>query len=143
MSVFPVISVSNYQTSKQFYTEKLGFHEDFTMDMADAEGKQHTFGIFSMGKGTALMLGLNPVTGERGAGVDLMLYPDDDFDIDAYYTQLKSRGVEIRAEIKTEYWGDRVFSLQDPDGYTITFGKVIEQVPPEVAMERLKQASST
>jgi catechol 2,3-dioxygenase-like lactoylglutathione lyase family enzyme len=96
MSVFPVLSVKDYDASLKFYTEKLGFTNDFTM----VPDGVHKFGIFSMNKTTNLMLGTDDeVRDPRGAGVVLMFYPDD-FDVDAYYEQVKSRGVAIEAEIK-------------------------------------------
>ena len=43
---------------------------------------------------------------------------------------LKSRGVDIQKEIKTEPWGDRTFEVKDPDGYTFAFAKVIDAKSP-------------
>lgn|SRR5574341_427198 len=138
MSVFPVLSVKDYDASLKFYTEKLGFTNDFTA----APDGIHKFGIFRMGQTTSLMLGMDSEPLKRpGEGVVLMFYPED-FDIDAYYEQVKSRGVAITDEIKTEYWGDRVFSIKDPDGYQLSFAKTIEQVSIDQAMERLKAQQS-
>jgi uncharacterized glyoxalase superfamily protein PhnB len=34
-------------------------------------------------------------------------------------------------EPKTEFWGDRTFTVKDPDGYALTFSEQVDDVSPE------------
>jgi uncharacterized glyoxalase superfamily protein PhnB len=51
---------------------------------------------------------------------------------------VQGKGITITEELKTEYWGDRVFSIKDPDGYYLTFGVTIEQVPMDQIRDHMK-----
>jgi catechol 2,3-dioxygenase-like lactoylglutathione lyase family enzyme len=54
---------------------------------------------------------------ERGLGIELHFAIAD---ADAYCAELLSRGIEPLAEPEDRPWG-RVFSVRDPDGYSIEF----------------------
>ncbi len=133
--ILPFLSVKDLESSLKFYTEKLGFT---STPMMGPDGKlQMAF----VNQGKSVQIGLSremePMS-ERGGGVNLMLYPDD-FDIDAYYQQVKSKGVSIDYAINTEFWGDRIFALKDPDGYTLTFGKTVQQMSMEEAQAHVEK----
>lgn len=53
----------------------------------------------------------------RGRGVHFFLSTTD---VDAYYTQLKKRGLEL-APPADEGWGGRFITLEDPDKYRLFF----------------------
>jgi len=36
--------------------------------------------------------------------------------VDEYYNKIKNQGIEIKVDIRDEPWGDRHFSIQDPNG---------------------------
>src|SRR5215470_3686645 len=120
--ILPILAVKNYDASKKFYTEKLGFTS--TMTMIGKEG-ENTFGFVMHGEGTQIGLSQDSsdLTG-RGNGVVFMFYPPD-IDIDKYYEEVKSAGVNIVEAIKTEVWGDRLFGIRDIDGYYLTFCKTV------------------
>ena len=48
-----------------------------------------------------------------GKGIYLTIEVED---VDAIYQDIKSKGVEIKIEIRDEPWGDRHFAIQDPNG---------------------------
>ena len=133
--ILPFLAVKDLESSLKFYTEKLGFT---STPLMGPDGKLRT-AFVQYGKSVQIGLGreqdMAPVT-VGGGGVNIMLYPDD-FDIDAYYQQVKSKGVTIGYEINTEYWGDRIFALNDPDGYYLTFAKTIKQISMEEAQALL------
>jgi uncharacterized glyoxalase superfamily protein PhnB len=137
--ILPILAVKNYDASVKFYTEKLGFAS--TMTMPGREG-DNTFGFVQLGDGAQLALSQDSsdLTG-RGNGVVLMLYPTD-FDIDAYYERVKSAGIGIVEEIRTEIWGDRLFAVQDLDGYYLTIAKTVAPMrsPDEIRAEMLGKA---
>jgi uncharacterized glyoxalase superfamily protein PhnB len=130
----PILAVKDFDTSLKFYTEQLGFTVAMTMQAPDGS---NIFGSVSKGSSVQIGLSLDKAAYERGNGVVLMLYPDD-FDIQAYYEQVKGRGVLIAEPLKTEYWGDQVFSLKDPDGYYLTFAKTVQQVSVETMEAHLR-----
>lgn len=48
-------------------------------------------------------------------------------DIDAYYADLKSKGVAIVKELSDRAWGAREFMIADPDGHLLAFTKPNEE----------------
>jgi uncharacterized glyoxalase superfamily protein PhnB len=87
---------------------------------------------------THIGLSLDQQASNRGSGVVVMVYVPDDQNIDRFYEQVKSRGVEIVDEIKTEYWGDRLFTVHDPDGYVIQPAKTVKQMSMEEIAEAMR-----
>jgi hypothetical protein len=65
-------------------------------------------------------LGIGPDE-KLGVGVDLYLQIDGD--IDEYYQELKGKGVTILLDIKDEPYGIRDFTVEDIDGYKLTFNQ--------------------
>jgi len=51
-----------------------------------------------------------------------------DGDIDEYYNELKGKGVKIAVAIKDEPYGIRDFTIEDINGYKLTFNQVVELV---------------
>jgi uncharacterized glyoxalase superfamily protein PhnB len=136
MAILPILAVKDYDASVKFYTEKLGFTSEMTMQGPDGS---NVFGFVGYGKETQVGLSRDEKLIERGNGVVLMIYPSGEFDIDAFYEQVKKNGVSITEELKTEYWGDRVFSVKDPDGYYLTFGKTVQTVPMDEIQDHMRQ----
>ncbi|MCE9594600.1 MAG: VOC family protein [Planctomycetes bacterium] len=52
-----------------------------------------------------------------GVGITTYLRVDD---VDAYHAKVKTKGIQARAP-KTQFYGQRDFTLQDPDGYNLCF----------------------
>lgn len=42
-------------------------------------------------------------------------------DIDAYFGQIKERGVKVQGQPKTQFYGIRELGINDPDGYRLVF----------------------
>jgi PhnB protein len=124
--IVPVLMVKSVDESIKFYNEKFGFKTD--MVLAGPDGVNSFAGI-SLGTST-FMLGLaseSDDTAHAGTGVVFMVYLPDDGDIDAVYADVQAKGLAIVEGLKTEYWGDRVFSVKDPDGYYLTIAKTVHQ----------------
>ncbi|HEY6953464.1 MAG TPA: VOC family protein, partial [Bacteroidota bacterium] len=51
--------------------------------------------------------------------------------VDDYYNELKTKGITVVNEPTTEFWGDRIFTVRDPDGYALTFSEHVKDVSPE------------
>lgn len=68
-----------------------------------------------------------PKESEPGVGVvHYVEFPRYE-DIDAYYADLKSKGVAIVKELSDRPWGARDFMVADPDGHLISFTKPNEE----------------
>ena len=124
----------------EFYTETLGFENTFKMP--DPTGNLVHANV--VWKNVHIMFGPTTwlpkdVVPYRGAGVDFYILGEKDDDIDQFYTMLKEKGVNIVKEIEDQFWGDRTFSIKDPDGYQLTFAKNIREVSPEEMMEAMQQ----
>jgi uncharacterized glyoxalase superfamily protein PhnB len=61
-------------------------------------------------------------------GVGVNIYMQIDGDIDEYYNELKNKGVKIADDIKDEPYGIRDFTVEDIDGYKLTFNQVSKAV---------------
>ena len=59
-----------------------------------------------------------------GQGMYLTIEVDD---VDKVYNDLKTKGVEIKIDIRDEPWGDRHFAIQDPNGIGIDIVKYSPQ----------------
>jgi uncharacterized glyoxalase superfamily protein PhnB len=57
-------------------------------------------------------------------GIGVNLYMQIDGGIDEYYSQLGNKGVKIVVDIKDEPFGIRDFTVEDINGYKLTFNQV-------------------
>jgi uncharacterized glyoxalase superfamily protein PhnB len=138
--IMPNFGVKDLNASLTFYTEKLGF--DTMMTMPGPNGGDLVFAIVRWGEQVVIGLGFDDridYSKPLGHGVQFMIYPPDGTDIDQYYADVKGRGVAITEELQDSYWGDRVFSINDPDGYWLTFAVTKRQVPVDEMVEVLRQ----
>ena len=56
------------------------------------------------------------------------IYVDD---VDAHYEHAKAAGAKIVEEPKDEFYGDRRYSAEDPEGHRWFFAEHVRDVPPE------------
>jgi uncharacterized glyoxalase superfamily protein PhnB len=66
-----------------------------------------------------------------GVGVEFYIGMNGSKKLDEFFTEVKARGVTVINEPKTEFWGDRIFTVKDPDGYALTFSEHVNDVTPE------------
>ena len=109
--------------TKAFYTENLGFGVTF-------ENEFYLL-LHTPNKETELSFLLpNHPTQQpffhlayEGKGLFLTIEMDD---VDVLYNTLKSKGVEIKVDLRDEPWGDRHFAIEDPNGIGIDIVKYYE-----------------
>jgi catechol 2,3-dioxygenase-like lactoylglutathione lyase family enzyme len=102
--------VNDITISLRFFTEVLGFRQEFRLDnYAGVERDQCLI---------HLSLASNPNTGQPGAG-SVYIFCDE---VDAFYREIVSRGALPNSEPKDYSYGMRDFVVQDPDGNKISFG---------------------
>jgi len=120
-----MLLIKDFAATNKFYTETLGFSRRIVMQ--DANGNDN-FAIYAWGEPIQIGAGMDvntPVSAP--ASVQFMIYVPDGTDIDQYYADVKARGGTV-GELKTEYWGDRLFDVYDPDGYWLSFCKTVKQM---------------
>lgn len=136
--ILPLLTVKDVAASVRFYTEKLGFNNQFNMQGPDGK---NAFAFVDLGKPTIGLTLTKDGNTDVGRGVELMIYVADETDIDTYYADVQKRGVKIEAPLDTQYWGDRTFTVHDPDGYVLTLCKTVKAMTyEEVDASRKAQA---
>ncbi|MEM9368187.1 MAG: VOC family protein [Planctomycetota bacterium] len=106
----PVIPVSDVDAAIRFFTQKLGFRQEFRFgDYAGVERDECLLHLSLVG---------NPNTGALGSA-SVYLFCDD---VDAIYEDLVQRKVVVLSEPKDYAYGMRDFVVADADGNRFTFG---------------------
>jgi predicted enzyme related to lactoylglutathione lyase len=106
------LEVNNMEESLQFYGGQLGFE----VARHDPEAEPPTATLHAGTLKITLAQHLETML-RRGRGVNFFVGVDD---VDEYYRELKSRGVEVYPPAE-EGWGGRFITLQDPDKYRFFF----------------------
>lgn len=111
-----VLAVRDLRASTTFYTDVLGFTQDF----ADDSG---VWSFLSRAR-FKVMLGEcpnDPPASDLGCHSYVAYVTVDG--VDALYEELSRRGAEIISVPTTEPWGMREFAIRTPDGHRIRFGE--------------------
>ena len=136
--IAPSIKVKDMQKSLEFYTKTLGFQTSDKLTRKDGRIAHASVGFDS----PLLMLSpaeyvRTPQTKEDlaknrlGIGVEFYIGMNGSKKLDQFFTEVKARGITVINEPKTEFWGDRIFTVRDPDGYALTFSEHVNDVTPE------------
>lgn len=111
--IFPALRITDYEKSRAFYVEGLGFHVDW----------EHRFEphlpVFMQVTRDGLSLYLSQHAGDCQPGGLVHLYVDD---VDAWHADMVSRGVTPHSPPADQSWGVRDFRVSDPDGNQLSIG---------------------
>jgi uncharacterized glyoxalase superfamily protein PhnB len=124
--ISPTLAVRNMKQTIQFYRDSLGFN--IGMAFPDADNPEYA-DLSKDGMVLMFIPAQNVGIGSKqklGTGVNL--YMQIDGDINEYYRELKNKGVKIAVDIKDEPYGIRDFTVEDIDGYKLTFNQVSKAV---------------
>lgn len=132
--ILPILNVKDVDASVAFFKDKLGFNHDFSMEGPDGK---NGFAFVSLGKAT-IGLSLDPANSHGGKGVQFMIYVPDESNLDDYFASVKGK-MKVDQEIADQYWGDRTFTIHDPEGHMLTFAKTVKQVPMDEIREAIKE----
>ena len=89
------------------------------------------------GDGVHLMLG--PAMGLHTPGSSGMsLYISLNESVDALHDQAVAGGLTVSEGLTDQFWGDRTFMVEHPDGYRIMFSQHVR----DVSMEEMAQAAA-
>ena len=142
-SISPLLSVDDIGKSLDYYEKVLGFRRGLTLPGDDGKlthGEAHTGDLMVMFGPAQHPENVAAAKLAQGAakGVGVLLYFDlGEQDIDKYYKDVKGAGAKIIEAVQDQFWGDRNFTVEDPDGYILTFSKHVKDVdfsqmePPE------------
>ena len=119
--ISPTLAVRNMKEAISFYRNALGF--EMGMAFPDADNPEYA----DLSKDGMVLMFIPAenvgIGNDEKLGVGVNLYMEIDGDIDQYYDGLKNRGVQIAVDIKDEPFGIRDFTVEDVDGYKLTFNK--------------------
>ena len=59
--------------------------------------------------------------------------------VDDHFQRAKAAGATVIQEPKEEFWGDRFYSVEDPEGHQWVFAQHVREVSPEEMREHLQQ----
>jgi uncharacterized glyoxalase superfamily protein PhnB len=124
--VSPTLAVRNMKQTIQFYRDFLGFK--IGMAFPDADNPEYV----DLSKDGMVLMFIPAKNVGIGAkeklGIGVNLYMQINGDIDEYYSELKNKGVKIVVDIKDEPYGIRDFTVEDINGYKLTFNQVSQAV---------------
>lgn len=124
--ISPTLAVRNMKQTIQFYRDSLGFK--MGMAFPDAENPEYV-DLSRDGMVIMLIPAQNIGVGAKEKlGIGVNLYMQIDGDIDEYYSELKNKGVKIAVDIKDEPFGIRDFTVEDINGYKLTFNQVSKAI---------------
>ena len=116
-SASAILQVSDLKESIRFYTEALGFEEEFVF------GDPPYYAGVKMG---AVIIHLNAGRENekrRGMG-SVYVFCDE---VDSYYKRIEDKGVEITSKLNTWPYDMRDFQVKDQDGNLLCFGCFVER----------------
>jgi len=123
-AISPLLAVRNMKQTVEFYKNSLGFK--LGMTFSDADNLEYA----DLSKDGMVLMFIpaqnHGIGSEEKLGIGVNIYMNIDGDIDEYYNELKNKNVRIAVEIKDELYGVRDFTVEDIDGYKLTFSQVIK-----------------
>jgi len=120
--ISPTLAVRDMKKTIEFYEKSLGFK----VGMCFPDINNPEYADLSKDGMVLMFIPANNlgIGREEKLGVGVNLYLQIDGDIDKYYNELKKRGIKIAVDIKDEPFGIRDFTVEDLDGYQLTFNQV-------------------
>jgi len=111
------LGVRDFETSKKFYTETLGWKSSSASneDVAFIQAGGIVISIYPREKLAEDAL-VSP-EGRGFAGITLAYNAQSESEVDKIISDLKAKGVKILKEPQKVFWGGYSFYFADPDGY--------------------------
>jgi uncharacterized glyoxalase superfamily protein PhnB len=124
--ISPTLAVRNMKQTIQFYRDSLGFK--LGMAFPDADNPEYV----DLSKDGMVLMFIPAknvgIVSKGKLGIGVNLYMQINGDIDKYYRELKNKGVKVVGDIKDEPYGIRDFTVEDINGYKLTFNQVSKAV---------------
>ena len=113
-SLIPILYVSNFAVSMEYYVNKLGFEKRWDW------GTPPTFGC--VGRGNIEIFFCEGGQGQPGTWMSVFMN-----DVDALYEEYKKSGAVIAQPPMDFSWGVREMHVTDPDGHCFRMGSEVRQ----------------
>jgi uncharacterized glyoxalase superfamily protein PhnB len=127
--VMPIIAVASVDATRDFYVETLGFTH--MMGVVGKDG-QMDFCSVLLGEAQVMFTRGRAAQAAPGGGTQAVEVYLEVADVDALHARLQKKGVKVIDPLTLQWWGDRTFKVQDPNGYVIWFyTNVGEPKPPQ------------
>ncbi len=136
----PTLAVRNMKETIEFYKNSLEFEMGLVFPDANNPG------YAELSKDGMVLMFISAkdckISSEEKLGVGVNLYMQIDGDIDEYYQELKRRRVKIAVDIADEPYGIRDFTVEDINGYQLTFNQLSKTVKNRTSMPMTKLKDS-
>ncbi len=136
----PTLAVRNMRETIEFYKNSLGF--EMGLVFPDANNPRYA----ELSKDGMVLMFISAkdckIGSEEKLGIGVNLYMQIDGDIDEYYQELKRRRVKIAVDIADEPYGIRDFTVEDINGYQLTFNQLSKTVKNRTSMPMTKLKDS-
>jgi uncharacterized glyoxalase superfamily protein PhnB len=150
-SINSYVTCTNARREIDFLVKALGAREKFRLDDAD-DPKRLTHAELEIGDSILMLGDVNPTADIPvkaakdlgGSPVSFYLYVAD---VDATFAQCTKAGAQVKRPVQDMFYGDRVGSIQDPEGILWSLATHKRDVSPEemkagaAALKKQKAAS--
>lgn len=116
-SATPVLRSDDYERSRAFFTDGLGFK------VIEEGGDPPRFGIFQKDGAVLFVDSWNGADDAPSASWSAYIHVDD---LASFATEVEAAGVVISKPLHDTVYGMREFELTDPDGNIICFGESMD-----------------
>jgi PhnB protein len=137
----PYLILDDAARAIEFYAQAFGATE---LDRYDAPNGRIGHAEIKVGDSIIMLADEYPGMGYRspraigGTPVSIMLYVDD---VDAQFERAIAAGATVRRPVATQFYGDRVGTLEDPFGHVWTMATHVEDLSHGEIMRRAEAAS--
>lgn len=134
----PSLSVADIDAAAAFYCDKLGFDLQFSLQDKNGVTFFASIGLFDC----SILLRQEQarevapsLRRQVRADVTISITLPADIDIDGFYAEVAAKGVTNSEALADKFWGNREFSILDPDGYCLAFAQPKRDVSVEEAQD--------
>ncbi len=127
-SSFPVFIVANLDAAKTYYTSHFDFttvfENEWYLHLVSASGVQVGFMLPDQPTQPAFF---HPAYEGRG-----VIFSLEVADVDAAHAEAREQGLKIVLDLRSEDWGQRHFSVEDPNGLHLD---IVQEIAPTAEYE--------
>lgn len=138
-SITPYLTIKDCAKAIEFYKSVFGAKETVRMDGPD---KKIMHAEIRIGDSVLMMTDESLECDHKGpeklggSPISVLLYVEN---VDETFERALKAGAKVVREVRNEFFGDRMGTLQDPFGHIWSIGTHIEDVPPEEMEKRMKE----
>jgi PhnB protein len=127
----PCLTVKDADAAAAFYEKAFGFEKRFALPGPDGRTAHAEIawrdGLVMIGPECAAQPCKSPATSGQRPPSSIYVYCDD---VDALFRRATAAGAAVELPPQEMFWGDRVCTLLDPDGYRWSFATNVADFDP-------------